>query len=65
MFDSRAFALGLISIASMYVLIMICQAYRNNMNQINQENGDDGYDSSYRYETESYDFRPYQSTGTV
>ena len=53
--NSRAFALGLIVIASLYVLIMICQAYQNNMNKL----GDDYKDSSYQYETESYDFRPY------
>ena len=56
-FDSRVFALFLITVASIYVLIMICQAYRSR--------NDDAYASTYYYETESYDFNPYQSEGTV
>jgi hypothetical protein len=61
MFDSRTFALGLISIASLYVLIMIIQAYRNNQNDPNQFDVYIDQSDSYMYETASYDYRPYQS----
>ena len=61
-FSSRSFALGLIGIASLYVLVMICQAYKTNMNRIHDEEYEyDEYTSEYEYETESYDFGPYQS----
>ena len=42
---------------------MICQAYKSNLAKFNEEAYTE-YESSYVYETESYDFRPYESTGT-
>ena len=59
-FDSRVFALSLIALASFYILVMICKAYMNNMDESN----DDGhYAQSYTYDyaTPSYDFMQYQS----
>mmetsp|Transcript_14394 Transcript_14394/g.24530 ORF Transcript_14394/g.24530 Transcript_14394/m.24530 type:complete len:108 (+) Transcript_14394:242-565(+) len=65
---SRAFALGLIGIASLYVLVMICQAYSQNMSRVHHNGFTDRFiapsSDYYEYETESYDFRPYQSIGT-
>ena len=62
---SRKFALSLIGIASLYILIMICQASRNNLNQINMSATMNEYGSEYyTYETESYDFQQYQSQGS-
>ena len=43
---------------------MICQAYKSNLNRLNLSDSDqyEVYNSEYyEYETESYDFRPYQS----
>ena len=59
--SSRTFALGLIGIASLYVLVMICQAYKTNMNGLHDEDDEEMYASEYEYVTESYDFAPYQS----
>ena len=54
-FSGRIFALILIGIASLYLLIMICQAYVNNRQLLMSSL----YESDYDYQTESYDFRPY------
>jgi hypothetical protein len=63
--SSRYFALCLIGIASIYVLIMICQAYSTNMLKMNlTESVESGYEYEYEYQTESYDFRQYQSHDT-
>ena len=53
--NSRGFALILIGLASVYVLIMICQAYKTNMDRMNILSEQDVYlnggatDSSYEY----------------
>ncbi len=60
LFSGQVFALVLIGIASLYVLLMICQAYLNNRANLVS----DSYASDYEYLTESYDFRPYQSLDT-
>ena len=65
MLSSRSFALCLTGIASIYVLIMICQAYTSNKIKMNlTESVESGYEYEYQYQTESYDFRPYQSHDT-
>ena len=67
LYSSRSFALALIGIASLYVLVMICQAYKNNQNRVDLSESDqyEIYGSEYyEYETQSYDFAPYQSAGT-
>ena len=67
LYSSRSFALALIGIASLYVLVMICQAYKNNQNRMDGSESDpyEIYGSEYyEYETYSYDFDPYQSAGT-
>jgi hypothetical protein len=58
LYSSRSFALGLIGIASLYVLIMICQAYKSNQLRMNLSDSEHQYIGSgyYEYETESYDF---------
>jgi hypothetical protein len=44
---------------------MICHAYRSNVNKIElSEEFESGYEYEYIYQTESYDFRPYQSHDT-
>ena len=62
MYSSRSFAIGLIGIASCYLVVMICKAYRR-MND--PEDGSYANDSaSYYYDYgSSYDFQPYQSDG--
>jgi len=56
LFSSQSIAFGLIGIASLYLLIMICKASRN------QEIMDREYNSEYyEYVTMSYDYKPYQS----
>ena len=57
------FALALIGVASLYVLIMICQAYRNNNYKKKQKENmqHDEIESEYEYQTVSYDFSKYQS----
>lgn len=53
MYSSRSFAIGLVGIASCYLVVMICKAYR----KINEDAG--SYDEetiTYYYDTESYDF---------
>ena len=58
MFSSRSFAIGLVGIASCYLIVMICKAYK----RMNEE--EDSYiDESitYYYDTESYDFNQYES----
>ena len=65
--SSRTFALGLITIASLYVFFMICQAYKQNGQRVMQApdpNRFYEYTSEYEYETISYDFKPYQSQTT-
>ena len=62
LYSSRSFALALIGIASLYVLVMICQAYKNNQNRVDLSESDqyEIYGSEYyEYETQSYDFGPY------
>ena len=59
---SKVFALVLIGVASLYVLIMICQALKSNTDKLMARSTE--YDSEYQYQTESYDFRPYQSLDT-
>ena len=59
--SGRVFALVLIGTASLYVVIMICQAYINNRDRMMTASS---YESQYEYPTESYDFRPYQSLDT-
>ena len=62
LYSSRSFALALIGIASLYVLVMICQAYKNNQNRMDGSESDpyEIYGSEYyEYETYSYDFDPY------
>jgi len=63
LFSGRIFALVLIGIASLYVLIMICQAYLSNKESM--MNMSEEYPSEYEYQTESYDFRPYESMDTA
>ena len=53
---SRSFALTLIVIASLYIIVMICQAQKGNMN-LDHSRG--SVDYTYEYETESYDFEKY------
>lgn len=64
--NSRTFALALIGIASLYVFIMIYKAYQENKRRL-QDEGFMGleYTTTYIYETESYDFRPYQSANSA
>ena len=57
---SRLFALILIASASLYVLVMICQAVKSQQGKLVSTE----YESEYQYQTESYDFRPYQSLDT-
>ena len=66
LYSSRSFALGLIGIASLYVLIMICQAYKSNQLRmiLSDSQGELIGSGYYEYETESYDFDQYQSQGT-
>ena len=47
MLSSRAFALFLTGVASLYVLVMICQAYRSKQEKMNLT---DSIDSEYEYE---------------
>lgn len=63
LYSSRSFALGLIGIASLYVLIMICQAYKSNQLRMNLSDSQEEFIGSdyYEYETESYDFDQYRS----
>jgi len=56
MISSRTIALFLIGVASLYVFIMICQAYRNNKKERAR---DYKFESTYEYETMSYDFKQY------
>ena len=54
MFSSRSFAIGLVGIASCYLVVMICKAYK----RMNEEDTYDYDDSiTYYYDTESYDFQ--------
>ena len=60
--DSRSFALSLIVIASLYVLFMICKAYKNSVDDDSQSDFvGQQYSNSYEYVTPSYDFEQYQS----
>ena len=65
LYSSRSFALALIGIASLYVFIMICQAYKSNQLRMSLSETDEQFLGSeyYEYETESYDFDQYQSQG--
>ena len=58
MFSSRSFAIGLVGVASCYLVVMICKAYKRMSEEDNYE-----YDESitYYYDTESYDFNQYES----
>ena len=55
-FSGKLFALVLIGISSMYVIIMICQAYLTNKDKYDFETS---RESEYDYLTESYDFKAY------
>lgn len=46
---SRAFALFLIGVASLYVFVMICQAYKTNRVQLHNFSSE--YESEYTYAT--------------
>lgn len=59
MFDGRVFALLLIGIASLYVCVMICQSVLYEQEEVDSE-----YESQYQYQTESHDFKLYQSLDT-
>ena len=60
MFTSRSFAFSLVGIASCYLFIMICKAYQK-MSEQNDEYYDLEASLTYFYDTESYDFKPYES----
>ena len=55
-YSSRSFAIGLVGVASCYLLVMICKAYRRL--SIEQETANYGISESltYYYDTESYDW---------
>jgi|TARA_B110001450_G_C17232825_1_gene324203 hypothetical protein len=55
------FALALIGVASLYVLIMVCQAYRNNDKKKKLKEEQQEFESEYEYQSVSYDFSKYQS----
>ena len=58
MFSSRSFAIGLVGVASCYLVVMICKAYR----RMNEEDNYYGEESiTYYYDTESYDFHQYET----
>lgn len=61
-FDGRTFALIMILIASLYIIMVICQAFIKNGHRMSSS----AYDSiEYEYETtDSYDYRPYLSYDT-
>lgn len=59
MYSSRSFAIGLVGIASCYLFIMICKAYKR-MNEPDEGSYADE-SITYYYDTESYDFLQYQS----
>ena len=60
-YSSRSFAIGLVGVASCYLLVMICKAYRRL--SIEQETANYGISESltYYYDTESYDWNQYES----
>ena len=68
--NSRDIAIGLVTVASCYLIVMICRAYHRMNMQRGKGLRSDGEDSShlegesityYYYDTESYDFQQYQS----
>ena len=59
MFSSRSLAICIVGVASCYLVVMICKAYR----RMNEEDNYYGEESiTYYYDTESYDFHQYEST---
>jgi len=60
MFSSRSFAIGLVGVASCYLVVMICKAYRR-MSEQEEDIYDFEESITYYYDTESYDFNQYES----
>ena len=66
-YTSRAFALSLIGILSIYLLLMILRAVRQKQNLIVADGSSEvesNYEYDYYYGSQSYDFAPYRSLGT-
>ena len=57
MYSSRSFAIGLIGIASCYLVVMICKAYKRMNDPEEDYTNDDSI--TYYYGTGSYDFSQY------
>lgn len=60
LFSSRSFAIGLVGVASCYLIIMICKAYRK-MSEEQEAAYELGESLTYYYDTESYDWNQYES----
>ena len=65
MIDSRTIALVIIGLASIFVVFMIVQTFKNNLRGMTDDAHYQNFDLEssyeYQYDTLSYDFRPYQS----
>ena len=65
MIDGRTISLVIIGLASIFVVFMIVQTFKNNLRGINDDAHYQNFDLEssyeYQYDTLSYDFRPYQS----